>query len=182
MRERSPVKSPCLVAVVLFLASGCTADEQAVSAEREPATRSTAPSPALGPALDPPRQGRLTISAGSASSFVNDPRVRDGDDIGDVKTPIMTRLVYQCSDDVTFAVRTAGDRIEVYPPGFTLGYIVLYRQPADSGVRYTREHAEFRADDELATLILGGNERYVDCVSNPAAAVWATVPRTPAGR
>jgi hypothetical protein len=182
MRERSPVKSPCLVVVALFVASGCSTDEQAVGAKREPATHSTAPSPIAQPAFDPPRQGRGTHSAGGASPFANDPRVRDSDDIGDVRTPIMTRLVYQCSDDVTFAVRTAGDRIEVYPPGFTLGYIVLYRQPADSGVRYTREHAEFRADNELATLILGGNERYVDCVSNPAAAVWATVPRAPTSR
>ena len=93
----------------------------------------------------------------------------------------MTRLVYQCSDEVTFAVRTAGDRIEVFPPGFTLGYIVLYRQPTDTGVLYTRDHAEFRADGELATLNLA-DERYVDCVSNPAAAVWATVPRSPTGR
>jgi len=93
----------------------------------------------------------------------------------------MNRLVYQCSDDVTFAVRMAGDRIEVFPPGFTLGYIVLYRQPTDTGVLYTRQYAEFRADGELATLSLG-DERYVDCVSNPAAAVWATVPRTPAGQ
>ena len=76
---------------------------------------------------------------------------------------------------------TAGNTIEVFPPDFTLGYIVLYRQPADSGVRYTREHAEFRGSGELATLIIG-NERYVDCVSNPAAAVWATVPRAPTGR
>src|SRR5574342_649378 len=101
MRERSPVKSPSLVVVVLFLASACSTDEPAISAERAPATRSTRPSPAPEPALDPPRQGRVTLSAGSASSFVNDPRVRDGADIGHVTTPIMTRLVYQCSHDVT---------------------------------------------------------------------------------
>jgi hypothetical protein len=34
-----------------------------------------------------------------------------------------------------------------------------------------------RMKDDLATLQVGG-DRYVDCVSNPAAAVWQEPPRT----
>ena len=180
MRARSPVKSPCLVVVALVVATGCSTDEPAVLAAPEPTTRSPSTNPIPEPPLAPPRERRAVPSRGSVSPFV-ETGGRDADDVGDVATPIMTRLVYQCSDEVTFAVRTAGDRIEVFPPGFTLGYIVLYRQPTDTGVLYTRQYAEFRADGELATLNLG-DERYVDCVSNPAAAVWETVPRPAATR
>ena len=181
MRALSPVKSPCLVVVALVVASGCSTDEPTVLAAPEPATRSSSTTPPIPePPLAPPRESRAGPSRGSVSPFV-ETGGRDADDIGDVATPIMTRLVYQCSDEVTFAVRTAGDRIEIFPPGFTLGYIVLYRQPTDTGVLYTRRYAEFRADGELATLNLG-DERYVDCVSNPAAAVWETLPRPAATR
>src|SRR5690242_6823720 len=141
---RSPVKSRCVTVAVLFLASGCSTDEPAVLAAPELKTRvPTTISPAE-PEPDPLRERALVVIGGRGAPFSSGSGGRETDDIGDVTTPIMTRLVYQCSDDVTFAVRTAGDRIEVYPPGFTLGYIVLNRQPADSGVRYTREHAEFR--------------------------------------
>ena len=182
MRGRSPVQPPCLVIAALVILGGCSTDEPTVLAAPEPEARSPSPLPIPEPPLDPPR-GRcaVVISGACVARVVDEAVVRDADDIGDVATPTMTRLVYQCSDEVTFAVRTAGNTIEVFPPGFTLGYIVLYRQPADLGVRYTREHAEFRGSGELATLIIG-NERYVDCVSNPAAAVWATVPRAPTGR
>jgi hypothetical protein len=98
----------------------------------------------------------------------------DADDIGDVPTPALLRLVYQCSDEVTFAVRTFGDRLEVVPPGVANSYVVLTRMPVAFGVRFTAPNADFRATGDLATLQIGA-ERYVDCVSNPAAAVWGTV-------
>jgi hypothetical protein len=40
-------------------------------------------------------------------------------------------------------------------------------------VRFTAPNADFRAVGDLATLQIGA-ERYADCVSNPAAAVWDT--------
>ena len=177
MRARSSLKSPCPVVVAVVFATGCTSDEPAVLAAPEPTTRG----PSSTPIPEPDRPRAPTVVRSGQRVGPSNASEREAVDIGDVATPIMTRLVYQCSDEVTFAVRTAGDRIEVFPPGFTLGYIVLYRQPTDTGVLYTREHAEFRADGELATLNLA-DERYVDCVSNPAAAVWATVPRSPTGR
>jgi len=101
-------------------------------------------------------------------------RVADDADIGDVATPILRRLVYQCSDDVTFAVRTRADRLEVFPPGISKSYVVLNRVPSESQVRYTAPNADFRANGDLATLQVG-RDRYVDCVSNPGADAWGTV-------
>ena len=86
-------------------------------------------------------------------------------------SPRVRRLFFQCTDDVSFAVRSAGCRLEVYPPGHSHGYIVLTQQPSDSGLYYTARGAELRMNDDLATLQVG-RDRYVDCVSNPAAAVW----------
>lgn len=101
-------------------------------------------------------------------------RAGDGADIGDVATPVLRRLVYQCSDDVTFAVRTAAERLEVFPPGITQSYVILIRVPSESEVRYTAPNADFRANGDLATLQIG-RDRYVDCVSNPGADAWGTV-------
>lgn len=101
-------------------------------------------------------------------------RATDDDDIGTVPTKVMRRLVYQCSDEVTFAVRIAGNRLEVFPPGVDRSYVALTRMPTEVGVRYTAPNADFRGHDDLATLQIG-RDRYVDCVSNPAAEVWGTV-------
>jgi membrane-bound inhibitor of C-type lysozyme len=176
MRARSPVKSLCLAVVALVVASGCSPDEPAALAAPEPATRSPRTTPFPEPPLDPPREPRAVPSGESISQLLE--RIenvgRDTDDIGDVATPVMTRLVYQCSDEVTFAVRLAGDRLDVFPPGLTNNYVVMQRVPSDSGVRYSAANAEFRASRDLATLQIGG-ERHVDCVSNPAASVWGAV-------
>ena len=91
--------------------------------------------------------------------------------------PPVRRLFFQCSDDVTFAVRSAGSRLEVFPPGQSYGYIVLAQQPSDAGLYYNAGGAELRMNDDLATLQIG-RDRYVDCVSNPAAAVWQEPART----
>jgi hypothetical protein len=72
---------------------------------------------------------------------------------------------------VTFSVRVVGNRLEVFPPKHSNGFIVLARFESDDGVHYAAGDADFRAKDDLATLRVGA-DRYVDCVSNPAAAVW----------
>jgi membrane-bound inhibitor of C-type lysozyme len=81
------------------------------------------------------------------------------------------RLFFQCTDEVTFAVQSFGRRLAMFPPGHSNGYIVLTQQPSDSGLYYTGGDAELRMDGDLATLQVG-RDRYVDCVSNPAAATW----------
>lgn len=85
----------------------------------------------------------------------------------------MRRLVFQCTDDMTFAVRMVGNLLYVYAPSLRGGSLPLTRQPAESGLRYAIAGADFRTDGELATLRLG-DEVYFDCVANPAAAVWET--------
>jgi hypothetical protein len=105
-------------------------------------------------------------------------RTRPEGPIQDVAAPAgaviartVERLIYQCTGEVTFAVSVVGDRLEVYPPGHEYNYVALVRASSDEGVRFTARGAEFRAKDDLATLEIGG-EPFVDCVSNPAAAVW----------
>lgn len=175
MRASSSVKSPRLIVLALVFASGCSPDEGSVSAvapEVPPPAPTTNPIPE--PALEPPGEAGPAPSARRLVIVNGDVVATDRDDIGDVPTPVLRRLVYQCSDEVTFAVRTAGDRLEVIPPGVANSYVVLTRMPVDSGVRFTAPNADFRANGDLATLQIGA-ERYVDCVSNPAAGVWGTV-------
>ena len=172
MRERSSVKYSGLV-VALVLASGCSPSEEPVVLETpEPAiansTTNPIPEPIPAPVLDLPRK-RLFVSAEVLRT-----RPTDDDDIGDVPTAVLRRLVYQCSDEVTFAVRIAGNRLEVFPPGIDKSYVALTRIPTEVGVRYTAPNADFRGNGDLATLQIG-RDRYVDCVSNPAAEVWGTV-------
>ena len=174
MRARSPSKPWSLVAVVLALASACSPGDERAVAVTEPATTVPVAEPAPQPGPDQPSEPkpdelerRLAVRFGSVGPGLQD------DDVGDVSTPLLTRLIFQCSDEVTFAVRIVGDRLEVFPPGITNNYIVMSRVPSESGARYTAPNAELRGDDDLATLQVD-TERYVDCVSNPAAATWGT--------
>lgn len=147
----------------------------------EPAAPSSTTEPAVDPPLEPavePLPERNPFQSGDrVVVYNNGVRVAgadDAEDIGDIATPVMRRLVFQCSDDVTFAVRTQGDELHVFPPGLTNSYVVFTSAPSASGVRYTAPNAEFRGNGDLATLQIG-SERYVDCVSNPAATAWGTV-------
>jgi membrane-bound inhibitor of C-type lysozyme len=173
MRPRSSIKSSSLIAVALAFASGCSRDDGPAVLIPEPATAGPSTNPAPQPPdppseLAPAESRRLRVSP-----FGNAGPGSDADDIGDVTTPLLTRLVFQCSDDVTFAVRIIGDRLEVFPPGIANNYIVMSRVPSESGARYTAPNAEFRGNSDLATLQVD-TERYVDCVSNPAARAWGT--------
>jgi len=170
MRARRSVEFSRLLVVVLALASGCSADEGAVVVVAPAPAPPDVANPPPRPPLGLPREAGPAPSAGGRSAFgVNVPPI-DAGDIGAVPTRVLPRLVYQCSDEVTFAVRTVGDRLEVFPPGVSKSYVVLTR----AGVHFTAPNAYFRADGDPATLQIG-KERYVDCVSNPAAAVWGTV-------
>ena len=174
MSERSSVQYSGLVVVALVIASGCSPDQEPVVAETavretpEPAIPGSTTNPVPEPVLDLPRG--LVVSEGQVLRT----RAADDDDIGTVPTKVMRRLVYQCSDEVTFAVRIAGNRLEVFPPGVDRSYVALTRMPSEVGVRYTAPNADFRGNGDLATLQIG-RDRYVDCVSNPAAEVWGTV-------
>ena len=157
MREHSSVKCSSLVIAALVLASGCSPSEKPVALETpEPASAE--------PTTNPMVSGGRVVST----------TVPDGGDIGDVPTKVMPRLVYQCSDEVTFAVRIAGNTLHVFPPGIDKSYVSLTRTFTEVGVRYVAMGADFRGNGDLATLQIG-RDRYVDCVSNPAAQVWGTV-------
>ena len=173
MRARRSLKHSRLVVVALVLASGCSRDDGPLArVAPEPGPPEPTTSPAPEPAPDPPRVRRM---APYENPFIErSGRARDDADIGDVATPVLRRLVYQCSDEVTFAVRTRADRLEVFPPGISKSYVVLNRVPSESQVRYTAPNADFRANGDLATLQVG-RDRYVDCVSNPGADAWGTV-------
>jgi hypothetical protein len=173
---------------VLILASGCSpADDATVVVASEPI-----PAPAPVPAPPQPNLDDLLRnvenvrpSAAQSQEQLNevgergppDAPTRDNAAPPDYLPPQPPRrLVFQCTDDVTFAVRVAGGRLEAFPPGHSNGFVVLTRVPSEDGVHYTARDADFRAKDDLATLQVG-RERYVDCVSNPAASVWQELPR-----
>ena len=177
MREHGSGTYSGLIVAALMLASGCSRSEEPVVLETpEPASAGSAtapiPEPIPDPVFDPPRQG-LVVSGGRVLRT----STPDDSDIGDVPTAVLRRLVYQCSDEITFAVRIVGNRIEVFPPGIDKSYVSLTRMPTEVGVRYVAMGADFRGNGDLATLQVG-NDRYVDCVSNPAAEVWGTVQPT----
>src|SRR5688572_25758714 len=107
MRARRSVECSSLLVVVLMLASGCARDEEAAAVVApEPAPPEPTTNPAPLPVLEPPRQVAPAPSQRRLVSFGGSVFETDADDIGDVPTKALTRLVYQCSDEVTFAVRT----------------------------------------------------------------------------
>jgi len=168
MRTNSSFSS--LIVVVLALLGGCSAAEapSEVRLDREP------PAPAPSPASNEELLRRVEpIRASQTQAELDEVReVTPAGQIGASFPPPQVRLlIFQCTDDVTFAVRSGGRGLEVYPPRYSNGYILLTQQPSDAGLYYTAPGAEFRMNDDLATLQVG-RDRYVDCVSNPAAAVW----------
>jgi hypothetical protein len=190
MRANSSVSS--LVVVVVALLSGCSpgGDPPVAGPPSEPpAPPAPAPVPTQ-PVLEQPVDDLLrnveNVRAAESQAQLNEIRERTaGDAPGPSAAPApapavppktLDRLVYQCTGDVTFAVRVAGDRLEVFPPEHTHGYVVLDRVPSDDGVRYTAPDADFRAKDDLATLRIA-RQIYVDCISNPAASMWQGLPR-----
>jgi hypothetical protein len=151
------------------------------------------PAPRLGPEPTPRASQELvdlvreveSVRSGPAQAALNEIRERtqsgeprEGSVGSAAATPSLTvsRLFFQCTDDITFAVRSIGRRLEVFQPAHSNDYIVLAQQPSDSDLCATSRDAEFRMDGELATLQVG-RDRYVDCVSNPAAALWQEPPR-----
>jgi hypothetical protein len=186
MRANSSL--PSLVVVVLILASGCkpAADATAVVAPPGPPAPAPDPTPAPSQAtLDELLNQVENVRSGPSQAVVNGIRERETDGPRDersesraaIRSPTVISLVFQCTDDVTFAVRGDGSFLRVFPPGHSNGFIVLRQQPSNDGLYYRARGAELRMKDDLATLQVGG-DRYVDCVSNPAAAVWQEPPRT----
>jgi hypothetical protein len=177
MRANSSLSG--LVVVVLAVVGCSPADPPVVLAPPEPTT----PEPVLAPTqvtvdellreAQPVRigQSQIPIDDIPELSESSSPFQVSNELAANTLSPRVHRLVFQCTDDVSFAVRSAGGRLEVYPPGHSHGYIVLTQQPSDSGLYYTASGAELRMNDDLATLQVG-RDRHVDCVSNPAASVW----------
>jgi hypothetical protein len=186
MRANSSFSS--LVVVVLALVSGCTPpaeDPAVVVAPPEPLAPEPAPPPGPAPSqgLDDLLREAEVVRSGPSQEVINEIRERPATDrqastesSADVLAPPVRSLFFQCADDVTFAVRSSGRLLRVFPPGHSNGYIVLTQQPSNDGLHYTADSAELRMKDDLATLELG-RDRYVDCISNPAAAVWQEPPR-----
>jgi hypothetical protein len=179
MRANSSL--PGLVVVMLAVV-GCSPaeDPPVVLAPPEPTTPEPAPAPTQATVDELLREAQ-PVRIGQSQIPIDDvPELSESsgpflvsNELGanTLPPPRVRRLVFQCTDDVSFAVRSAGGRLEVYPPGHSHGYIVLTQQPSDSGLYYTASGAELRMNDDLATLQVG-RDRHVDCVSNPAAAVW----------
>lgn len=155
-----------LVIVALALVSGCSQDESAPIVTVAP--EQTAPGPAPENAVDPlpqPAQGVINVdrAAAQAQSGAAPQRPR--------------RLVFECADGIRFAVEsTGGGRLAVFPPGFpTNSYLSLGLVPSPAGLHFRAGDTDIWMHDELATLHVG-RTRYVECVSNPAAAVWEAPP------
>jgi hypothetical protein len=168
MRTNSSLSS--LIVVVVALLGGCSAAE----APSEVRLGSEPPAPAPSPASNEELLRRVDqVRASQAQADLNEgpQRAPAGQTGASFPPPQVRLLIFQCTDDVTFAVRSGGRGLEVYPPRYSNGYILLTQQPSDAGLYYTGPGAELRMNDDLATLHVG-RDRYVDCVSNPAATVW----------
>jgi hypothetical protein len=168
--------------LLLALLGACTPADESTT-ELAPPTRSEPPVPAPLP-VNPEELVRTVENvrsgpdSGPPQSALNQARARTPQTAAETQDAAFTALrqpqvrrFFQCAGDVTFAVRSSGARLEVWPPGYPTGYIALIAQPSETGAYYAAEGAEFRLNGELATLVLG-RDRWVDCVSNPAAAVW----------
>jgi hypothetical protein len=184
MRANSSLSS--LVVVVLTLASGCTPAEDTTAVVAPPQAPARDPAPAQSQAtLDELLNQVENVRSGPSQGVINEIREREtgvpheesSDSRAATPSPTVSSLVFQCADDVTFAVRSNGNLLRVFPPGHSNGFIVLTQQPTNDGLYYRARGAELRMKDDLATLQVG-RDRYVDCVSNPAAAVWQEPPRT----
>jgi hypothetical protein len=169
-----------LVVVVLALLGGCSPaeDPPVVVAPPEPTAPDPAPAPTQATVDDllreaePVRMGQNQVPIDEQGPPIFESGgPRQEESAANALSPPLRRLYFQCTDDVSFAVRSAGAWLQVFPPGHSHGYLVLTQQRSDSGLYYTTSGAELRMNGELATLQVGA-DRYVDCVSNPAAAVW----------
>jgi hypothetical protein len=180
-----------LIFVALAAVGGCRpAEETVVVAPPEPQApdpappRSVEPPPALEPAtltelVSPVQEGPSQQAIDQIRESTRTDRAAADSSSAALPARVVDRLVYQCVGDVTFAIRIAGEKLLAFPPGYSNGYIILERVASDDGVHYASRGADFVAKDDLATLQVEG-ARYADCVSNPAAALWQTLPRTPA--
>jgi hypothetical protein len=171
-----------LLVVLVGLCGGCSPVEDSPDtvAPVEPLAPPPAPSPPQ--AIDEERLRRVEqLRAGSSQSGSDQIREAPANVSGPTQVssesaeralpPPVRRLFFQCTDEVGFAVETIRGLLAVFPPGHSNGYIILTQQPSDSGLYYTGGDAELRMERDLATLHVG-RDRYVDCVSNPAAATW----------
>src|SRR5688572_14663141 len=146
MRVRCSTASSSLPVLALALVA-CSRDEAPIAAVvpgpvAPSSTTELAPDPPLE-RVEPPLELSPSQSRGRFVIYSNGVKVEGADDVGDVATPVMRRLVFQCSDAVTFAVRARGDELQVFPPGLTNSYIVFTSAPSASGARYTAPNAEF---------------------------------------
>lgn len=163
------VKVLSLVAVSLALMSGCSPDEpDVVAVVPEP----VAPEPELAPGSRVGAGPNQVMSQAEFSGVQVDREASQSDAASAVIPQPPLRLVFECTDGVTFAVRMVRNGLVLYPPGYPPnGSLLLPQVPSASGVRYRIADIDFRSKGDLATLEIG-RERYVDCVANPAAATW----------
>ena len=165
MRAHNSAMVLSLVVVVLALVSGCSPDEPDVvvvgartpraRARVAPGTSGAGPGAggesALWRAVSQPRPKR--------QSSPNSRRPRS-----DSSSTAPTASRSPCACLATLLV--------LYPPGYPPnGSLTLPQVPSASGVHYRAADIDFRSKDDVATLEMG-RERHVDCVANPAAAVW----------
>ena len=186
MRAQSSVTVLSVVVVVLALVSGCSPDEpDVVAVVPEP----PAPAPEFEPGapvdqLNPVREGPAGPAFGpGAQVVVNGIRARSATSSSASRfprscrrprsgsssnAPTASRSPCACFATGSCCTRRGTRRTD---PSLSL------RCRAPPGVHYRAGDIDFRSKDDLATLEMG-RERYVDCVANPAAAVWQeTLPR-----
>ena len=189
MRAPSSVKLLSVVVAALALVSGCSPDEpDVVAVVPEPLTSEPelAPEP-LGEAgpnqvilngirerMPPATGGAVQVDRAAVQVELQNSQAS----LSEVVPQTPLRLVFECAGGVTFAVQTNESQLVLFPPGFPPnGFLVLAQVRSASGMHYRASDIDFRSKGDLATLEMG-RKRYVDCVANPAAAVWQeTLPR-----
>ena len=184
MRAQSSVMVLSVVVVVLALVSGCSPDEpDVVAVVPEP----PAPAPEFEPGapvdqLNPVREGPAGPAFGPgvqvALNGISARSATSGQSLSEELPQTPLRLVFECTDGVTFAVRMLRNGLVLYPPGYPPNGSLTSRRCRAPPVCTTEPATSISSARAIVATLEMGRERYVDCVANPAAAVWQeTLPR-----
>ena len=114
-----------------------------------------------------PNGGRMFVSTAHYAAFDSAPRSELTilvERVNESATGADTaRVLFECGDDVFFAMRIGTDRATLSAPKF-LGNdsIVLQQTEADSGARYAAGDTVFWSKGDIATFQIGGRT-FIDC-------------------
>jgi putative lipoprotein len=116
---------------------------------------------------------RLLFGNGGVLTFVRTPAAASAS----VAPASGRTFVFDCSDDVSFTIRTGPGEVALWTPE-ALGdqYLVLAETPVASGARYQEGETVYWNRGDSALFEVAG-QRFTECRANPAKVPWADAAR-----